>query len=52
MIGQRQRALVLGCHGGVGRAVLALLEHSSPGRRIRESLEALMLVDRERSDPA
>lgn len=50
MIRPRQRALVLGCHGGVGRAVLALLEHSSPGRRIRESLEALMLVDREELD--
>ncbi|MGE0022046.1 MAG: hypothetical protein AB7S70_00250 [Hyphomicrobium sp.] len=49
MIGHRQRALVLGCHGGVGRAVLTLLERSSPGRRIRESLEALILVDREQS---
>lgn len=49
MIGQRQRALVLGCHGGVGRAVLALLGHSAPGRRLRESLETLMLVDREQS---
>lgn len=50
MMGHRQRALLLGCHGGVGRAVLALLEHSAPGRRIRESLEALMLVDRQHAD--
>jgi len=50
MSGRRPRALVLGCHGGVGRAVLALLEHSVPGRRLRDSLEALVLVDRNRSD--
>lgn len=49
MSDHRQRALVLGCHGGVGRAVLALLERSAPGLRIRDSLEALFLVDRERS---
>ncbi len=40
------RALVLGCHGGVGRAVLALLEHSGPGRRLRERLGAIVLADR------
>jgi homospermidine synthase len=50
MLTQNQRALVLGCHGGVGRAVLALLEHSAPGRTLRESIETLMLVDREVSD--
>jgi len=50
MIVRGQRALVLGCHGGVGRAVLALLADSAPGRRLRESMEALMLVDREQSD--
>jgi homospermidine synthase len=49
MIGGPQRALVLGCHGGVGRATLALLERSAPGRRLRQSLETLMLVDREES---
>lgn len=43
----RQRALVIGCHGGVGRAVLALLEHTAPGRRLLERLDALLLVDRE-----
>lgn len=48
----RHRALVLGCHGGVGRAVVALLEHSGPGRRLRDSLDALMLVDREATDHA
>jgi homospermidine synthase len=42
-----RRALVIGCHGGVGSAVLALLEHSAPGRQLCESLESLMLVDRE-----
>lgn len=50
MSGTRKRALVLGCHGGVGRALLALLEHSAPGHRIRESLDALMLLDREQSE--
>lgn len=49
MIGERRRALILGCHGGVGRALLAVLEHTAPGRRLRESLETLMLVDREQS---
>lgn len=51
MIAHGQRALVLGCHGGVGRAVLALLEHSAPGRRLRESIETLTLVDRAQPDP-
>ncbi len=40
------RALVLGCHGGVGRALLAVLEHTPPGRRILESLDLLLLADR------
>jgi homospermidine synthase len=47
---QRHRALVLGCHGGVGRAVVALLQHTAPGRRLRDALDVLMLVDREPSD--
>lgn len=47
MIRDGQRALVLGCHGGVGRALLALLAHSAPGRRICASLESLMLADRD-----
>lgn len=50
MVAHGQRALLIGCYGGVGRAVLALLEHSAPGRRLRESLETLMLVDLERSN--
>jgi homospermidine synthase len=40
-------ALVVGCHGGVGRAVLSLLEHSAPGRRLRERFDRVLLVDRE-----
>ncbi len=40
-----QRALVVGCHGGVGRAVLSLLEHTDAGRRLRSRLEALVLAD-------
>ncbi len=40
-----QRALIVGCRGGVGRAVLSLLEHSRPGRRLRSRLEALVLAD-------
>jgi saccharopine dehydrogenase-like NADP-dependent oxidoreductase len=41
------RALILGCQGGVGRAVQALLERTDPGRRILESLDAVFLADRE-----
>jgi homospermidine synthase len=40
------RALILGCHGGVGRAVLALLGQSVPGRWLRARLEAVFLADR------
>lgn len=42
-----RNALLLGCHGGVARALLALLEHSAPGRRLSAQLDALFLVDRE-----
>lgn len=42
-----RRALIIGCHGGVGRAVLALLQHSTAGWRLREQLDAILLVDRE-----
>lgn len=41
-----RRALVLGCHGGVGRAVLTLLERTEPGRRLRRRLDAVVLADR------
>src|SRR5581483_6187007 len=41
-----RRALILGYHGGVGQAVLALLEHSAPGRQLRERLDAVVLADR------
>ncbi len=44
------RALILGSHGGVGRAVCALLQQSAPGRRLREDLDALFLVDRDPSE--
>jgi len=40
-----ERALLIGCHGGVGQAVLALLERTAPGRRLAERLDALLLVD-------
>lgn len=40
---RRERTLVVGCDGGVGRAVLALLEQSAPGRRLREGTEILLL---------
>ncbi len=40
-----QRALLVGSNGGVGRAVLSLLEKSDPGRRLRQSFEKLVLVD-------
>lgn len=45
MAASAHRALVLGCHGGVGSAVLALLGNSEPGRRIRAGLDALFLAD-------
>jgi homospermidine synthase len=40
---------MIGCHGGVGRAVLALLAHSVPGRRLVKALDSLVLVDRDLS---
>lgn len=39
------RALILGCHGGVGAAVLGLLEESTVGKRLREGLDAVFLAD-------
>ena len=47
---ETHRALVIGCHGGVGRAVLSLLERTAPGRRWRERLDAVLLVDRKPPD--
>lgn len=44
------RALVVGCHGGVGSAVLALLAQTATGRQLRERLDALFLLDREAGD--
>lgn len=43
--GRPDRILVVGCHGGVGRAVLALLQHSEPGRHLREGAEEILLLD-------
>jgi homospermidine synthase len=45
--GIAHRALILGCHGGVGSAVLALLELSTPGRKLREQLDPILLADRQ-----
>ncbi len=41
------RGLVLGCLGGVGSAVLALLDHTDAGRAQRARLDALVLADRQ-----
>lgn len=41
-----QRALIVGAAGGVGRAVLSLLDRSPSGRRIASSLETVLLIDR------
>src|SRR5690606_36647993 len=43
--GRPDRILVVGCHGGVGRAVLALLQHSEPGRHLREGAEEILLLE-------
>jgi homospermidine synthase len=51
-IGREHRALVVGCHGGVGRAVLALLNHSAVGRRLHGRLSTVILVDREEAEHA
>lgn len=40
-----RRALIIGCHGGVGRAVLSLLEKSKPGQQLRERFDEVLLVD-------
>ena len=44
------RALFVGCHGGVGRAVLAVIGRSAPGRRLAGRLDALLLADRQDVD--
>lgn len=41
----RKRALLIGCEGGIGRAVLSLLTYTAAGRRIATDLDALVLVD-------
>jgi homospermidine synthase len=43
---KNQRALVVGAAGGVGRAVLSLLERSPSGQQIASTLETVLLVDR------
>jgi saccharopine dehydrogenase-like NADP-dependent oxidoreductase len=45
-VANNQRALVVGAAGGVGRAVLSLLEGSPSGRRIASTLDSLLLLDR------
>lgn len=46
MNGLDHRALIIGFNGGVGRAVVSLLEQSKPGAKIREGLGALFLADK------
>lgn len=41
----KQRALIIGSQGGVGRTVVGLLNQSPVGRKIAGDLEALFLVD-------
>jgi saccharopine dehydrogenase-like NADP-dependent oxidoreductase len=41
-----RRALVVGAQGGVGRAVLTLLERTDAGRRLLGGLDAVVLADR------
>lgn len=45
--GVSQRALIVGYDGGVGRAVLSVLERTRPGSRLRGGIEALFLADRQ-----
>ncbi|HEY8550781.1 MAG TPA: hypothetical protein VIL35_12565 [Vicinamibacterales bacterium] len=47
----RARALIIGCHGGVGRALLGLLRDSGPGARLRDRCDALFLLDRVAGEP-
>ena len=42
-----KRALIVGYNGGVGRAVLSLLQRSAPGSRLLEGIDELFLADRE-----
>jgi homospermidine synthase len=44
------RALIIGCQGGVGHAVLALLQYSAAGQLLREQLDRILLVDRRPPD--
>lgn len=45
MTSSEHRTLLLGCHGGVGTAVLGLLANTAPGARLRAGMEALFLSD-------
>lgn len=45
MVDHTERALVLGSNGGVARAVLSVLEHTVPGRLLRNRLDAVLLAD-------
>jgi len=40
-----ERALVIGCHGGVARAFLTLLNKSEVGQKLRDRFEKFVLVD-------
>jgi homospermidine synthase len=50
MSNDRHRALLIGCHGGVGRALLAVLHRTESGRQLLASLDSLLLVDRDPPD--
>lgn len=41
-----EHALVIGCHGGVGRAFLTLLKESEVGRRLKNRFAKFVLVDK------
>lgn len=45
-----RRALIIGCHGGVGRAVLSLLANCAAGQHLCAQLAAILLVDRAPAD--
>lgn len=45
------RALIIGSNGGVGSAVLSLLERSAAGSLLRSGIDELLLVDKEPAPP-
>lgn len=47
MLETPRRVLIVGFNGGVGRAVVAALQRSAPGRRLLQAIDEVFLVDRE-----